>query len=495
MNISAKLGMLLRQWAMMALLLLAAYPAFAQKHILFSNAKSGEEFTDLDVETFYNEALAVIFKVNMNNVDQIDPELQNFLDHMAPVIMSGRYPWAYLQVRAAASPEGPYKNNVRLAQTRKDFLMRLFETYGFKIDNTKIEVVNEDYELLWYRMYQKNDPATDIVNDILDKYDGDEPAIKKALMAYDGGRLWKRLKETYFPELRASRFMLVLPADSNGPDMADMPTNPDGGAEEVEEERALAPLHIPVRVRKMLVVMPRIRPRDMMFHTLEPQDPLVFKPKPDPKLPRREMISIKTNALMDLAYVPQYGFCPLWNVGLEYYPRYGHVTGQVSLDIPWWQNRASEHKYFQARNYQAEARWYFNRDGVFRGWYASAYGNLTKYGIGFSAKKGWQGEGFGGGIGGGWVMPIFRKYEHLRVEFGAQAGVFLTKYDPYVYGCPVEKKDDGLYYYNWTGDADFFKKRQYRFKWLGPTRLGVTVTYDIIYRKRQPYKYKEGDDR
>ena len=44
---------------------------------------------------------------------------------------------------------------------------------------------------------------------------------------------------------------------------------------------------------------------------------------------------------------------------------------------------------------------------------------------------------------------------------------------------------DHLYYYKWTGDADLFKKRQYRFTWFGPTRVGITLSYDLLYRRVQ----------
>ena len=70
------------------------------------------------------------------------------------------------------------------------------------------------------------------------------------------------------------------------------------------------------------------------------------------------------------------------------------------------------------------------------------------------------------------------------MEFGALLGFFVSKYDPFVYGCPVENVKDGLYYYDYIGDADLFKKRQYRFTWFGPTRVGVTITYDLLYRRQ-----------
>ena len=62
-------------------------------------------------------------------------------------------------------------------------------------------------------------------------------------------------------------------------------------------------------------------------------------------------------------------------------------------------------------------------------------------------------------------------------------GFFSSKYDPFVYGCPVENVKDGKYYYDYRGDADLFKKRQYRYTWFGPTRVGISLTYDLLYRR------------
>ena len=67
----------------------------------------------------------------------------------------------------------------------------------------------------------------------------------------------------------------------------------------------------------------------------------------------------------------------------------------------------------------------------------------------------------------------------------AAVGYLTTKYDPYVWGNPITGAVDGKYYYDYTGKASRFKKRNHRFNWMGPTNLGVQLTYDIIYRKHE----------
>ena len=163
--------------------------------------------------------------------------------------------------------------------------------------------------------------------------------------------------------------------------------------------------------------------------------------------------------------------------------------------MPWWQNYDA-HKYFQIRNYQVETRYYLkgNTDlsplnphpsPLFSGFYLQAYAHLGLFGICFDADRGWVGEGGGGGLGLGYVTPISRN-GHWRLEFGLQAGYFRCKYDPYKYENPVNPAfRDNLYYYKWTDKPELFKKRQYRWSWIGPTRIGVTLTYDLLYRRIQ----------
>lgn len=208
---------------------------------------------------------------------------------------------------------------------------------------------------------------------------------------------------------------------------------------------------------------------------------------------RREFLSVKTNLLFYAVYMPGYDrWCPIPNVAIEYYPKKGHFTFGASFDFPWWQDY-NAHKYFQIRNYQLEARYYLRRGNLasnppgegpaFRGLYLQGYANLGLFGICFDADRGWVGEGFGAGVGAGYVMGLSRK-GRWRLELGLQVGFFRCKYDPYQYENPVDPNyHDGLYYYKWTQSPSLFKKRQYRYTWLGPTRIGVTLTYDLLYRR------------
>jgi hypothetical protein len=53
-----------------------------------------------------------------------------------------------------------------------------------------------------------------------------------------------------------------------------------------------------------------------------------------------------------------------------------------------------------------------------------------------------------------------------------------------VYEHPIYKDfKDNRYYYNWLFDPDDFNRRAHRFTWFGPTRVGITLTYDLLFRR------------
>lgn len=364
--------------------------------------------------------------------------------------------------RAAASPEGPYKNNVRLANGRRMALNNILVKHG--IDTTAIiyQTVVEDYDLLVEMMRQAKDPAYATVKAAIAVEKGNPHAIKRLLKSLDGGKRWEHMLKTYFPALRATRIWVQT---RTKPLKAQIPKEP-------------LPATAPIKVPSIEL------PRRQTHRSSEPEEERC----------RREVVSIKTNALGYGLYIPQYGYCPIPNWQVEYYPKHGHWTGALSFDNPWWIGNTSNHKYMEVRNWQIEGRYYFRNsdlsigrnEAAFKGLYVQAYGQTGLYQIGFSAKKGWIGEGGGGGVGIGYVLP-FTRHQHWRVEFSAQLGVYITRYDPFVYGDPVDHHLENDYYkdyyYDWTGDADDFKRRQYRFTWFGPTKVGISISYDLLYRK------------
>lgn len=404
-------------------------------------------------------AIGVRFKVNRTELQDTCRFLRKYHSLVSFLRQEG-YQLRHLYLRGAASPEGPYENNRRLGKERAAALMSLIQRDLVKNPDLKplemnVQSITEDYGYLVDLMQQRNDVDYARVKKLVEDCNGDELACKRRLRRLDGGRVWNRLYKEYFPELRSARIVLWL-------------TRP----EPVVEEPVTEPEP---------VVEPEPEPEVVI-----PQDTVV-EPAPviieAPVYTRRHLIALRTNLLHDFFYMPQFGWAMSPNVQLEYYPLDGHYT--YNIGMTWGTHRHWDtQEFFQVRDFEFEVRRYFRGGGDFTGLYAGAYAQGDVYGIGLSPTKGWQGEGGGAGLSLGYVMPLNRK-GNLRLEFMLAAGVLLTYHDPYVYGNPITGTIDDYYYYDYLGSATDFKKRNHRFTWIGPTNLGVQLTYDIIYRKKK----------
>ena len=400
------------------------------------------------------------FKVNRTELQPADPFIPLYLDQLVPLLRSKNLELRRVYVRGAASPEGPYQNNVRLARGRTrrliDFLAKGLGQSVKEVPPLDAKSITEDYALLVKMMKEAGDADYDEVNRLWLECEGDEFCCKRRLQALRQGAVWRRLLRDYFPALRQARVILWFALKKDAPE-------PEPAFE------AVSPVPVPVPTAELRV------PRGVL--------PTVAVPTAvAPAYTRRHLIAARTNLVHDLLYVPQFGWAPGGNIQLEYYPLRGHYTinaGYTHITHRHW----SDHKFFQMRDGQVELRRYFVGGGRFLGTYLGAYAEGFKYGIGFSKTKGWEGEGGGGGLSVGYTCRLNRKGS-LRLEFSASLGFFITRYDPYVYGNTLTKKEDGLYYYDYYGNASEFKERNQRFTWFGPTNAGVHLTYDIVYRKK-----------
>lgn len=362
--------------------------------------------------------------------------------------------------RASASPEGSLQINTQLANARKASMNALLSSYGINTNLIRYDVAPMDFPLMRALMKLRKDDYLPVVDSLMSQYAADVVLLKEAMIRQDRGKLWQHLYHNYFPSLRSVRIMAIKRAEKE-----------EDKREEIERKE---------NEREKIEKIEEIE-------TIEKEETEGDE--------RRELMSVKTNLLFDLAYMPGYNrFCPIPNVAIEYYPLHGHFTYGASFDTPWWKHY-SKHKYFQLRNYQVHTRYYLRRgdieerkpgkEAAFKGFFFSAYAHAYLYNICFSEKRGWEGEGWGAGIGAGYVMPIDRK-EHWRLEFGLQLGYLNTLYDPYQWRCPVDPDTDAnRYYYKWYGNAKDFKKRQHSYSWIGPTRVEITLSYDLIYRHKE----------
>ena len=432
--------------------------------IRFIDAQEDAALVRLSDQEFLDKAGKVVFKVNTYDTFTNDSLLQLLEKEIIPRINKDSLRLRRLIVRGAASPEGSVPNNRMLGRRRTETLSLFLRAHlSVPVDEQSLstEVVSEDYRLLLAMMQRANDPATGIVRSLCDRHlpRYEYTILKRKLQQLQGGTLWRHLQKEYFAELRAARVVLVFekptpaPSQREGEIISEIPETPENPVQ--PEEPA--------------------------------QHPSLLR------IPRREVMAVKTNMLLYGVYMPG-GYdrwCPIPNVAVEFFPLHGHFTYGASIDFPWWRDYWG-HKYFEVRNYQAEARYYFRSGDVrlrepgegiaFRGFYLQGYAHATMFCICFDKDRGWKGEALGAGIGAGYVMPLGKKNSHWRLEFSLQAGFLYGGYDPFQFENPVNSNyQDHLYYYKWTGKPADFKRRQYRFSWLGPTRVGITLGYDLLY--------------
>lgn len=458
---------------------MAADSAFYARYPYILFVESGDSISDFGDDAFLDIAAPIIYPVNKYTLPQRDKTFRQIADEVIPRLNRDSMRVRHIVFRGAASPEGPFRWNKFLSEHRAQALsdyMRQHMVYPPAEEYIATHTIAEDYPLLCAMMKRAGDPDYALVRAICDEHyaAGRLATLKRKLQTAKRGELWWRLLKQYYPQLRAARVIIYI-------EKAVAP-EPAQTVEEVEEPEPIVPVDTVA-----------VAPVDTIVETPLPQLP-IYRPV-EVKLPRREMLSVKTNLLFYGIYMPGYDrYCPIPNIAIEYFPRHGHFTYGASFDMPWWQDYDG-HKYFQLRNYQLETRYYLRsgderlnppgQGAAFRGLYLQGYVHAGLFGICFDADRGWVGEGVGAGIGAGYVLPLTRK-GHWRLEFGLQAGFFTCKYDPYQFENPVNPNyRDGLYYYKWTGKPSAFKKRQYQWSWLGPTRIGITLSYDLLYRRIQ----------
>lgn len=353
-----------------------------------------------------------------------------------------------------ASPEGPLWFNTKLSKERgitaKRFIMSIMPKDRQLPDSIiRLSPEAENWQGLLEEVmkdYHLEDRA-EVISILQSKIDTETK--KGKLKALSGGKAWRHILKHIMPRLRYATWISVW-----------QPILPELPAAEITKE-------VPTFSNKPIDT-------SRLFEAETP-------------IEREPMLSVKTNLLYDLFYMPNYGFAPAPNIKVEYYPRNSRWTFAGEYDFPWWK-KDSKHKYFQILNWQLEARRYFKHDGSHTEHYLYGYLMTNLYDIGFDKDKGWQGEGYGLGLGYGYALPLGNKGK-WKLDFNIQMGYLLSNYDPYHAGQPYY----GKYYYDWYGPIDSFKRRNHRLHYLGITGLGVSLSYDLLWRDKK-YKQRNSDN-
>jgi len=189
----------------------------------------------------------------------------------------------------------------------------------------------------------------------------------------------------------------------------------------------------------------------------------------------KPVIGLSTNLVYDAAFLPGYGFTSIPSFSLEYYPDRGRYTFGADLDLSHW-SHPGEHRYNQIHNLTLWGRRYFKPSEVrFDGLYLLGSVNAAEYGLGWD-ERGWEGEGLGlsAGIGHKWT------FGRAFIDLGLSAGLFFSRYDPYVWGNDATLR----YYYDYSGDPADFTRRRMLLSWFGPTRVYLSIGIDLFNRKK-----------
>lgn len=354
-----------------------------------------------------------------------------------------------------ASPEGPLWFNTQLSKARgitaKRFIMSIMPKDNQLPDSIiHLSPEAENWQGLLEEVmkdYHRDD--RDEVIGILQSKTGTE-AKKARLKRLSKGKAWRHIIKHIMPRLRYATWISVW-----------QPITPEFTPAEIKTEAPKTAAYKPIDTNQTFAA--------------------------EVAKEREPMLSVKTNLLYDLFYMPNYGFAPAPNIKVEYYPRNSRWTFAGEYDFPWWK-KDSKHKYFQILNWQLEARRYFKHDGTHTEHYLYGYLMTNLYDIGFDKDKGWQGEGYGLGLGYGYALPLGNKGK-WKLDFNIQMGYLLSNYDPYHAGQPYY----GKYYYDWYGPIDSFKRRNHRLHYLGITGLGVSLSYDLLWRDKK-YKQRNSDN-
>lgn len=467
----------------------ALAPGYALQHEEFSYAfvlAEGESKPDnISDSLFYHSAKGVIFPVNKYGLPKDDAWLRELEEKVEPWARDNNLELRFIEMRGASSPEGPLWWNDTLAARRSKALQKnlqkIFHVDYNLVDSAVVENP-EDYKALLYMMKAEHDPDYELVKGILDKHHGNRVTEKKELKSVQKGQLWRRLLRQYYPRIRYARVLLYFePMDK-----------------------------VPRRITKVKDPVSLIERHDtlnlMGIHPAEPPQghlaPITIHYEPDttelPILPRRHVVALRTNLLYDGLYMPRYGWAPSPDIQMEIFPRRGRFTYNLGLTYPDWEEWPNPQKFWQIHDYKFTARCYlrprkipprdtrpFEHEHVkdyFQGLFVGPYVQAGRYGIGFNKDDGWEGEYVGAGLQIGYTIPISRS-SRWRLEFTVSGGALVSKYDPYIWGNPISGDYDGLYYYDWHHSAEYFIKRNHRFTWLGPTEVGINLTYDLLYRK------------
>ena len=175
-------------------------------------------------------------------------------------------------------------------------------------------------------------------------------------------------------------------------------------------------------------------------------------------------VQLRTNGILDILLNP--------NVGIELQADNG-IAWQLDYMGSWW-NRDSKNHYFSAYAFQTEIRYYFEwqRAAVpYCGHHIGLYGQMATYDFEFGG-KGYQCDRldntFAVGVSYGYAFALSR---HWNLDLTAGFGYLRSQYDEY---SPTV--------------IGYRKEETRRITWWGPTKLEVSLVWNINRKNKKERK-------
>lgn len=370
------------------------------------------------------------FKVNLTKFDKSyhgnDSVLGQMLAGLDSVVLDPRATVERITVVGTASPEGPYPNNVRLAEGRaRAFIAILQNRYSFPDSIYSITTIPEDWEGM--RVMLATDSTIPhgaaVLRLLGETADTDVDTRERRLRKLNGGAAFASMKRRVLPYLR--RASVLVDYDT----------------------------------RWLLSRMDSIVPAysGLCRPAPAPDFASIQMAAFAPRAPRNRFFALKTNLLGDAALCANLGF------ELELWPRW-------SIDVPVWYSPYDITKGWRIRllAVQPELRYWLREAGS--GHYIGAHASVVGFNVSFDGDYRYQDPNhaaFGLGLGYGFAFHLDKAH---RWGMEAQIGAGYLSYK-------------WIKYHN-TGRNGAEVSRGGGTYW-GLTRAGIAISYKFYSQRKE----------
>lgn len=339
-----------------------------------------------------------------------------------------------IHITGSSSPTGRMDFNEVLSRKRGETLQSLLSReLSLPLSLFSLEWRGEDYEALLNLLEESDFKYKDEVANIIRNTpvwvirDGKiVDSRKKRLMDLAGGRAWNSMKEDIFPLIQSSS---AIECEIERRELPPVEITPEPDTTEVPIERDTTT---------------KVVEAPIVTDTTEDIDPLMMVKKSP------FYMALKTNALYDLALIP--------NIGAEFYLGKGwSISG--NWQYAWWHND-NTHYYYRTYGGEIDLRKYFGEKALQKpltGHHFGFYLQGVTYDFEFGGTGNLSKFSYGAGVEYGYSLPVAKR---LNLDFGVGIGYFggeYKKYDP----------QDGHYVWKQTLRRNFF----------GPTKAEISLIW------------------